>query len=60
MNKTYIGIDVGGTTVKIGVFYADGTLLKKWEVKTRTEQDGSFILPDIAASIRLNPRRLKQ
>ena len=52
MNKTYIGIDVGGTTVKIGVFYADGTLLKKWEVKTRTEQDGSFILPDIAASIR--------
>ena len=30
--KTYaFGADVGGTTVKIGLFTTDGTLLEKWE-----------------------------
>ena len=35
--KKCIGIDVGGTTVKIGLFETDGTLLFKWEVPTRKE-----------------------
>ena len=30
------GIDVGGTSVKCGLFKTDGTLLEKWEIPTRT------------------------
>lgn len=45
------GIDVGGTTVKCGLFRTDGTLEEKWEIPTRTENHGEAILPDIAASI---------
>lgn len=52
MDKKIIGIDVGGTTVKVGVFALDGTLLKKWEVTTRKEKNGRYILPDVAASIK--------
>ena len=50
--KKCIGIDVGGTTVKIGLFETDGTLLFKWEVPTRKEEGGRYILEDVAASIR--------
>ncbi|RHV89620.1 ROK family protein [Lachnospiraceae bacterium OF09-33XD] len=52
MKQYAIGIDVGGTTVKIGLFRTEGELLKKWEIRTRTEQEGRFILPDAAASVR--------
>ncbi len=45
------GVDLGGTTVKIAYFSEDGKLLEKWEIPTRTENSGSFILPDIAAAI---------
>lgn len=49
--KYCFGIDIGGTTVKMGLFDADGNLKDKWEIVTRTEQGGEFILPDIAKSI---------
>lgn len=52
MGMKCIGIDVGGTTVKVGLFETDGTLLEKWEVKTRREENGKYILPDVAESIR--------
>ena len=43
--KTYaFGADVGGTTVKIGLFTTDGTLLEKWEIPTRTENNGEEIM----------------
>lgn len=45
------GVDIGGTTVKMGVFQTDGTLLHKWEIPTRQENNGEAILPDITASI---------
>ena len=57
MEKKCIGIDVGGTTVKIGVFGIDGKLLEKWEVPTRKEEDGKYILSDVAASVQ---EKLKQ
>jgi len=47
-----LGVDVGGTTVKLGLFSAEGTLLEKWEIPTRTENRGEEILPDIAVSLR--------
>lgn len=46
------GIDIGGTTVKIAFFECNGTLLHKWEIKTNTENEGTFILPEIAASVK--------
>ncbi len=45
------GVDVGGTTVKLGLFDQNGTVIDKWEIPTRTENNGKNILPDIAAGI---------
>ena len=45
------GIDVGGTTVKCGLFQTDGTLVEKWEIPTRKENKGEHILPDVAETI---------
>ena len=49
MKNYCFGIDVGGTTVKMGLFHTDGQLVEKWEIPTRTEDGGKAILPDIAA-----------
>ena len=49
--KYCFGVDIGGTTVKMGLFEATGTILEKWEIKTHTEEEGKAILPDVAASI---------
>ena len=46
------GIDVGGTTVKLGLFQTDGALLDKWEIPTDKAENGSKILPDIASSLK--------
>lgn len=51
MEQYVFGVDLGGTTVKLGLFRLDGTLLGKWEIPTRTENGGEHILPDIAASM---------
>ncbi len=51
MSKYCFGVDVGGTTVKLGLFNKDGDLLEKWEIPTVTQDDGKRILPDIAQSI---------
>lgn len=51
MTRYIFGIDLGGTTVKLGLFNTDGTLLGQWEIPTRTENSGAHILPDIAASM---------
>lgn len=45
------GVDVGGTSVKIGLFTGEGELVEKWSIPTNTDNDGKSILPDIAASI---------
>lgn len=49
--KYCFGVDIGGTTVKMGLFTTQGELLCKWEIHTRTENKGEAILPDVAASI---------
>ena len=51
MKKYAFGIDVGGTTVKMGFFETEGNLLSKWEITTRKEDGGSHILDDIVDSI---------
>lgn len=56
------GIDVGGTSVKCGLFQTDGVLVEKWEIPTRTENQGEKILPDIAESIlnKIKEKNLKK
>lgn len=51
MEKYCFGIDVGGTTVKCGLFTTQGEALDKWEIPTRTEENGKYILPDVAQAI---------
>jgi len=51
MKKYIYGIDVGGTTVKIGLFSKDKTLLEKWEIPTDTSNNGMNIIDDIFAAI---------
>lgn len=45
------GVDVGGTTVKMGLFTDGGILEEQWEIPTRKEERGKWILPDIATSL---------
>ena len=52
MGTYCFGIDVGGTTVKCGLFRTDGTLVEKWEIPTRKENNGDQILPDVAAAVK--------
>jgi glucokinase len=51
MAKKYFGVDIGGTTVKMGYFDADGTLVAKWEIPTIKDNGGEKILPDVVKAI---------
>lgn len=51
MKKYCFGIDIGGTSVKCGLFDVKGEVLDKWEIKTRTENNGINIIPDVAGAI---------
>ena len=51
MKKYAFGVDIGGTTIKIGLFETSGNLIEKWEIPTRTENKGENILPDVANAI---------
>lgn len=51
MAKNYFGVDIGGTTVKMGYFDADGTLVAKWEIPTIKDNGGEKILPDVVKAI---------
>ena len=52
MAKYSFGVDVGGTTIKMGLFDTEGNVLDKWEIKTRTENGGVNVLPDIAEAVK--------
>lgn len=51
MKKYGFGVDIGGTTIKMGFFETTGNLIDKWEIKTNTENKGESILSDVAQSI---------
>ncbi|MBP3808282.1 MAG: ROK family glucokinase [Eubacterium sp.] len=51
MAKYVFGVDIGGTTVKLGLFNIDGEVLDKWEIATRKEDGGAYILKEIAESV---------
>lgn len=52
MSRCIFGVDLGGTTVKLGLFDPEGKVLEKWEIITRKEDSGKLILPDIANTIK--------
>ena len=51
MKNYYIGADIGGTTVKMGLYSEKSGWVEKWEIPTRTENGGENILPDVAGTI---------
>lgn len=51
MKKYAFGVDIGGTTCKIGFFDTSGKLIDKWEIKTNTENGGESILSDVAKAV---------
>lgn len=51
MNKYCLGVDIGGTFIKLGLFTTEGELVDKWQIKTRREDNSSHILSDIAATL---------
>ena len=61
--KTYaFGVDIGGTTIKMGLFRTNGELLDSWEIPTRTEHDGANILSDISDAVdkKLEEKRISK
>lgn len=52
MKKYGFGVDVGGTTIKMGLFDMKGILLDKWEIPTNTKERGAHILDEITASLK--------
>lgn len=52
MSEHYLlGIDLGGTTTKIGLFTIIGKLINKWEIPTNVQNNGSLIVHDMTKSI---------
>lgn len=51
MEKYCFGIDIGGTTIKCGLFTNEGILLEKWEIVTRRENKGELVPYDIGETI---------
>ncbi|KGX90869.1 glucokinase [Pontibacillus halophilus JSM 076056 = DSM 19796] len=49
--KKLIGVDIGGTTVKIAFITQEGEIMEKWEIPTVLENEGASIVQDIADSI---------
>ena len=54
MSNYILGIDIGGTTAKLGLFSEEHfpEIIVKRSVKTRPDDGGKYILPDIAEGIK--------
>lgn len=57
--KYVFGVDIGGTTVKLGLFEEEGKCTDKWEIPTYTQEEGARILPDIAEAIKIKMQEMK-
>lgn len=51
MSKYIIGIDLGGTSIKMGLTKPNGEIIKKWDIPTNISDRGSLIVPNIIDSI---------
>lgn len=55
MSKYIVGIDIGGTKVKLGVLDIEGTILDKWEIATNLADNGAYIVEDMWSSLARHP-----
>lgn len=51
MKKWYVGVDIGGTTIKLAFIDTVGNIMNKWEIPTNIHDNGLHIVPDIWNSI---------
>ncbi|QMS85921.1 ROK family glucokinase [Candidatus Xianfuyuplasma coldseepsis] len=59
--KPYVyGIDIGGTSIKFGLFNRQLQLEKKWEIPTNSSNNGESIFGDIVDSIKMHTPDLSQ
>ena len=58
--KYYLGCDIGGTSVKYGLFDTEGTLLEKWSTETAAGENGALLFDGIARNTRQADERLKE
>ncbi|ANB60310.1 ROK family glucokinase [Anoxybacteroides amylolyticum] len=49
--KWLVGVDLGGTTIKMAFVSVYGELIDKWEIPTNLNEQGKYIVTDIAKSI---------
>ncbi|MBQ0837344.1 ROK family protein [Lactiplantibacillus pentosus] len=54
MQKKLVGVDIGGTTVKFALINVDGSVEKKWHIKTDTSQHGERMPYQIVKSMTEN------
>jgi len=52
MEQVCVGVDIGGTSVKLGIFTLNGNLLKKWEIPTEPKNDPKVLIEKIGKSIK--------
>lgn len=45
------GVDIGGTTIKLGLVTLKGELLKKWEIPTHVSEGKEAVISDISDSL---------
>ena len=53
--KYIYGVDLGGTTVKMGLFDQEGTMLEKWEIVTRKENNGELLRRRLLTKMKKSP-----
>lgn len=51
MTEFILGIDIGGTAIKIGIINIDGSIHSKWDIPTNIENQGESIATDAWSSI---------
>lgn len=52
MEKICIGVDVGGTSIKLGMFTLAGGIIKKWEIPTDRTDHCKNVIRDVANTIK--------
>ncbi|WP_163652758.1 ROK family glucokinase [Listeria sp. PSOL-1] len=51
MEKKLIGVDLGGTSVKMAILTKDGEVEEKWSIKTNISDNGSHIVKELGDSL---------
>jgi glucokinase len=50
-NQMIVGVDLGGTTIKLAFINLDGQIVTKWEIPTDNSNEGQNITSDIAKAL---------